>query len=246
MPNYLIICISQLILAHRYAIHWAGNMITSMCDIYTTAFYPVSHDKAAGVMVENDSVITSGDTVKLRWTPEAILPTEPSNSYTINIMLREYDQESGRWIYTELANNMPNLGLIEIAVPERTPKSDNDTATPAVFQIGVSESSSETQLHKRGIFYKIIKGIVKAVKFVTKVVVLAVSTVIEPARRLACEAWGLFQSRATSQQILSRLPPCPCTVAEIRALGSGFEEENSGVSKIFHPGSDVCFRQRNP
>ena len=197
-------------------------------------------------MVENGPVVTGGEMVKLRWSPEAILPTEPPDSYSISIMLREYDQQSDEWIYTELAEDVLNTGFIEIAVPERVSKNANESVAPAVFQIGVSESSSDGQIQKRGLFSKIVKAVKKVIKIVTKVIPVVRSPVFEISRRLACETWGFFQSRERSQQILSQLPPCPCTVPEIEAPGSGFEQENSFVSSIFHPGSDKCFRQRRP
>ena len=209
-------------------------------------FFSVSHDKVAEVTIENGPVVTTGDMIRLRWSPEAILPVESPDSYNISVMLREYDQESGEWIYTELAKDMPNSGYIEIAAPGHVPKYDNESVTPAVFQIEVSESSSDTRIEKRGLFSAIKKAVKKAVKFVTKVISYVVTAVIEPIRRLACDAWGLIESRERSQEILSRLPPCPCTVREITASGSGFEEEDSRISSIFHPDSDRCFRQRRP
>lgn len=206
----------------------------------------MTHDSAANVMVENDNIIEGGDMVKLRWSPESILPTEPSDSYTIDIFLRDYDQDRKQWNYTELAVDMPNSGYIEVATPEREPKSDNDTGSPAVFEIRVSNSSTEVQSRKRGFFSKIGRFIRKAVKVITKVIVFAVKVVLEPFRRLACEGWGLIESRQRSMEILSQLPPCPCTVAEIDRPGSGFERDDPRASKIFHPEADVCFRQRKP
>lgn len=203
------------------------------------------HEKASGVSIENDPIIASGNMVRLQWSPEDILPTESSNSYTINVVLREYDKDSDKWIYTELAEDVPNTGIIEVAVPERSPKNDNDSGAPVVFQIAVSESSSETQLRKRGIFSKILKNVLRGITFVTKVVVLVKYPKSELLRRRACKVWGLTQSREATQQILTELPPCPCTVAEIPTSEARFKEEGI-TSVIFHPDSDRCFRQRNP
>ena len=181
--------------------------------------------------------------VRLRWSKEAILPTELPNSYTINVVLGEYDENSAKWVYTELAEDMPNTGYIGIAVPERSPKADNDSGSPVVFQIGVSESSTETQIRKRGIFRNIIKNVIRGITFVTKVYILVKYPETEVIRRAACELWGLAESREASLQILSELPPCPCTVSEIN--GNIFKQE-SIASVIFHPDSDKCFRQRMP
>ncbi|CAI8023305.1 Sushi domain-containing protein 2, partial [Geodia barretti] len=206
-------------------------------------FRSVPHERAAGVSIETNPLITSGDMVRLRWSKEAILPTERHDRYTINVALGEYDENSAKWVYTELAKDMPNTGYIEIAVPERSPKADNDSGSPVVFQIGVSESSTETQIRKRGIFRNIIKNVIRGITFVTKVYILVKYPKTEVIRRAACELWGLAESREASLQILSELPPCPCTVSEIN--GNIFKQE-SIASVIFHPDSDKCFRQRMP
>ena len=203
------------------------------------------HDRAATIVVENNHILKSGDMVKLHWSPDSILPTEEPDSYTIDVVLRTYDEESRTWISTDLATNVPNSGYIEVLLPERSPKSDNESGVPTVFLVRVSEPSSETQISKRGIFSKLIKNVIRAITFVTRVVVSVLFPSTEIIRRLLCEAWGLTQSRTASQQIASELPACPCTVSEVTALGNTFKEE--GISSvIFHPGSDRCFRQRNP
>ena len=141
---------------------------------------------------------------------------------------------------------MPNSGSTEITVPERPPKSENESAVPAVFQIAVSESSTDTATRKRGLLSSIFKKVVRAITFVTRVVIAVLFPQTEVLRRLACEAWGLSQSRAAAEQIASELPPCPCTAPEAESQRDTFKEEPILSVLIFHPNSDKCFRQRNP
>ena len=204
------------------------------------------HERAPGVTVEINSIVNSGDNVMLHWVPEAILPTETSDSYTLDITLREYDERSAMWISTEIARDMPNSGSAEITVPERPPKGENESAVPAVFQIAVSESSTDTATRKRGLLSSIFKKVVRAITFVTRVVIAVLFPQGEVLRRLACEAWGLSQSRAIAEQIASELPACPCTAAEAESQRDTFKEEPILSVLIFHPNSDKCFRQRNP
>ena len=127
------------------------------------------HDRAATIVVENNHILKSGDMVKLHWSPGSILPTEQRDSYTIDVVLRTYDEESRTWISTDLATNVPNSGYIEVLLPEQSPKSDNESGVPTVFLVRVSEPSTETQISKRGIFSKLIKNVIRAITFVTRV-----------------------------------------------------------------------------
>ena len=195
--------------------------------------------------MEINSIVNSGDNVMLRWVPEAILPTETSDSYTLDITLREYDEKSAMWISTEIAKDKLNSGSIEITVPQRPPKSENESAVPAVFQIAVSKSSTD-MTHKHGLHSVIFKKVVRAITFVTRVVIAVLFPQTDVLRRLACEAWGLSQSRAAAEQIASELPPCPCTAAEAESQRDTFKEEPILSLLIFYPNSDKCFRQRNP
>ena len=208
------------------------------------------HDRASEVEFESkDPVISSGSALKLHWSPQDILPIEIAEGFTVDITLREYNSTSQEWMFTDIATDVPNTGYAEVVTPEFvSPENYNDSVTSGVIQIGVSKSTSEVQNRKRSIFSKILKGIRKVVKFTVKVLVKKL--IKDFVFRLGCEAWGLFQSSDTTEQILADLPPCPCTVSEIRNQRNTYEEEGGFVGglsrRIFHPGSSNCFRQRNP
>ena len=204
--------------------------------------YTVAHDKIEEVKIDNDLVITNGTMLRLHWTPENILPIEKPDSYNVDIMIRQYNETTRKWTVTDIVKDVPNTGDIEVAVPQfDPPKSEEDSASPAVIQIGVSESTSESQRRKRGFFSNIAKAVIRAVGYLTRVVILVTYPALELIRRAACELWGLTQSRDEALQTLSSLPACPCTVAAIN--GGDFEEEGI-TSVLFHPQSDKCFRER--
>ena len=214
--------------------------------------FTVVHDIASEVKLESqDPVISSGTVVKLRWSPQDILPMEAADSYTVDITLREYNRTSQEWMFTDIAKNVPNTGYAEVVSPNFvSPENYNDSITIALIQIGVSESTGELQNRsKRGFFSKIFRAVGKAIKKIVKFTVKVVKAVfVDPLLRLGCEAWGFFQSSERTRQILASLPPCPCTVSEIRTQRNVFEEEDlgEGFRDFFHPGSSNCFRQRNP
>ena len=202
----------------------------------------VAHDKIEEVKIENDTLITSGELVKVHWTPESILPIEKPDSYNVDIMIRQYNNMTRKWTVTDIVKDVTNEGYMEVIIPEfDPPQTDDDSLNPAVIQVGVSESTSEVQRRKRGLFSDIAKTVLRAVGHLTRVLILVTHPVSELIRRAACELWGLTQSREDALQTLDSLPPCPCTVAAIN--GGDFEEERI-TSVLFHPNSDKCFRER--
>ena len=205
----------------------------------------MAHDEAAEVTLENElPLIESGTMLKLRWSPQSIVPILPADSYTVDIVLREYNNTLQKWVFVDIARNVPNTGYTEVAAPNMEAASDlPDSVAPAVIQIGVSN----IQFHKRSIFPD---SVVDAIAFFTKVA-LRLALPNDKVLRAFCEAWGLTQSPDTVQQIAESLPPCPCTQSEIESTAGRsrfFKEEGllaEGLQKVFHPDSDSCYRQRN-
>ena len=227
------------------------NAFYDSCDFLCLCinFITVSNDKASEINFESeDPVVSSGTMIKLRWSPEAILPVVPADSYRVDITLREFNETSQEWVFTDIAKDLPNTGYVEVVAPEFvSPENYNDTVTSAVIQIGVSESTSEVRTVKRGIFSNLFKVIKKAVKKIVKFTVKLIKAFfVDPLLRVGCEVWGAFQSSDNAQQILASLPPCSCTVSEIREQGNTFEEEDNKFINFFHPGSATCFRERKP
>ena len=125
----------------------------------------MANDKDSEINFENeDPVVSSGTMIKLRWSPESILPVEPADSYRVDITLREFNNTSQGWVFTDIAKDLQNTGYAEVS-----PENYDDTVTSAVIQIGVSESTSEVQTVKRGIF-STFKALKKILKFTVKVV----------------------------------------------------------------------------
>ena len=199
--------------------------------------YTVAHDKIEEVKIDNDPVIKNGTMLKLHWKPEKILPIEKPDSYKVDIKIRQYNKTSRKWTVKDIVKDVPNKGFVKVAVPQFDPPKNKDLASPAVIQVGVSESTCESERHKTGFFSK---EVLRAVGYLTRVVILVIYPASEYIHRSACEEWGLTQSRDEALETLASLPPCPCTVAAIRRRD--FKEEPI-TSILFHPQSDKCFRE---
>lgn len=215
--------------------------------MFTTVF----HDMAAEVKFESkDPVISSGSVLKLYWSPQDILPIETAGGYTVDITLREYSRTPEKLMFTDIATDVPNTGYAEVVTPTFVSSENyNNSVTSGVIQIGVSKSTIEAQDRKRSIFSRlnILKAIGKRVlKFTAKVPVI--KQIGKHSLRQGCEEWALSQSSDRTRQILASLPPCPCSLSEIRNQRDTYEEEDLGelFREFFHPGSSNCFRQRNP
>ena len=132
------------------------------------------HDKATDVMLENQHpFISSGTPLKLRWSPQSVLPFEPANSFAVDIFLREYNHTSDEWVFTLIANGIPNTGYAEISAPDLgLPKSYNDSVTSAIIQIGVSETVSGLQNRKRGLLSALLGKAIKTIAKYTGITVV--------------------------------------------------------------------------
>ena len=225
--------------------------------------------KAYEVYIENDDLFfTRGTPVKVYWSPQAILPVESPESYSVDIHLMELNLASERWQHlVTLGTDLTNNGSAEVRIPEiRVLEDFDNSVSPVVVQVSVSSASTSTTndettkgqnlLRKLGRFaLRTLKN--SPVRYLKKLPRQA-------AQRLLCETWSTLQPENIGQEILDRLPSCPSTLAGARAPNSGFKEERLSSSirvvgqvqkfldttiiddkfrEFFHPRTSSCFRQ---
>ena len=197
--------------------------------------------KAYEVYIENDDLFfTRGTPVKVYWSPQAILPVESPESYSVDIHLMELNLATGKWEHlvtlgTDLTNNgsadvrISEIETIEIGAVENL----NSSASPVVVQVSVSSASTSAMaMSKRQTASNVLRKLGRfalrtlknsPVRYLRKLARQA-------AQRFLCEKWGLLQPENIGQEILDRLPPCPPTSAGARAPNSGFREERLSSS----------------
>ena len=197
--------------------------------------------KAYEVYIENDDLFfTRGTPVKVYWSPQAILPVESPESYSVDIHLMELNLASGKWEHlvtlgTDLTNNgsaevsISDIETIEIGAVENL----DSSASPVVVQVSVSSASTSAMatskrqtasnvLRKLGRFaLRTLKN--SPVRYLRKLARQA-------AQRILCETWSFLEPENIGQEILDRLPPCPPTSVGARAPNSGFREERLSSS----------------
>lgn len=230
--------------------------------------------KAYEVYIENDDLFfTRGTPVKVYWSPQAILPVESPESYSVDIHLMELNLATGKWEHlvtlgTDLTNNgsaevrISEIETIEIGAVENL----DSSASPVVVQVSVSLASSAMATSKRQTASNVLRKLGRfalrtlknsPVRYLRKLARQA-------AQRVLCETWSALQPANIGQEILDRLPPCPRTSVGARAPNSGFREERLSSSipvvgqvqnffdttiiddkfrEFFHPRTSSCFRQ---
>ena len=191
-----------------------------------------------------DLLFEPGISFDVSWSPQLIIPFEDPNTYTVDIVLYEYDATSNIWKELEtLAADIPNTGERSVtAIADDSCLSDN-SINAGVCQVAIkvavgralSDSSSAAKLERVGVW----SG-------------MAYLALLNELRE-RCEAWCESQPENIGQEILDRLPPCPPTMQ--RAIeDTRFEEERlSSVidvtmydiqwRRFFHEGATSCFRQ---
>ena len=80
----------------------------------------MSFTTAHEVEIESDSLLLeTGNKIKVRWTPESILPQFPPDDYTVDIRLYTVDPLTEVWreVYV-LASDIQNNGTIDVTFPD--------------------------------------------------------------------------------------------------------------------------------
>ena len=232
----------------------------------------MSYTKAFEVYIGNeDLVFATGTSVRVQWSPESIFPMESQDSYTVDIDLLELSTRTRRWQKLKtLAFNVPNTGVANVPIAEVEEEDRLRLSySPVIVRVGLSNASTnetETTIQRRsisGVFRAIGRAALKIVK--NSPVRYLKKLARQAVQRLLCEAWSALQPQDTGNMVMSRLPPCPRRIRDIRAPNSGFTEErlssvvpvvgrvqdffgatiiDDGFRNYFHPGTTNCFRQR--
>ena len=76
--------------------------------------------KAYEVYIENDDLFfTRGTPVKVYWSPQAILPVESPESYSVDIHLMELNLATGKWEHlVTLGTDLTNNGSADVRISE--------------------------------------------------------------------------------------------------------------------------------
>ena len=205
----------------------------------------MSLEEGSGVQLNtSNAIFESGDGLEITWLPETVVPAMDPDLYTVDVRLSCFDNESDT--FEELAvvaSDIPNSGQFIITFPAI------NISDVCPVSIQVSLSGSTASLIKRNIgdvierlidvgVTVIAAGIRAIIRYYTGGFFQSI------ALRLLCEGWCLLQPAGIGATLLRMVAACPPTI-EMALCDNGFLVEGTFVSRIFHPGTDRCFRQKN-
>ena len=172
----------------------------------------------------------------MTWSPQFIIPFEDPSTYTVDIVLHEYDVIGNIWKELEtLATNVPNSGERSVTIMADNNHLSNINTVVCQVAIQITVGRAASNMGSIGIW----SG-------------RAYMALLSELRK-RCEAWCESQPANIGQEILDRLPPCPPTVQ--RAVEDSRFQEETLSSRIyatmfddqsrnfFHEGAASCFRQ---
>lgn len=197
--------------------------------------------------------------VLVTWDPDSLFPMSDPNSYVVDIALSQLNLNTGIWERLQtLASEEENDGMAEVDFPSVSggPMSMDDVA-PIVndtHPVSIEVVVASMPTVQGGV--SVLRGrrqtgssLLSIVGFVKRWTPIAFFTrvIVGVALRAACELWCSQQPDGIGEDILSRVPPCPRTVAQARAPNSGFTEDAGAArflsQNFFHRGAESCFRQ---
>ena len=190
--------------------------------------YTVSFQNGAMAYLETEDVIFQSDSsIKVTWYPDSIFPMEENDPYTVDIILTVHSVSSGNQIEKiQLDTNIPNSGLASVSIP----KFATDSAVD-VFSIQITISAtSESNIAR--------KIIGKTVRIWTDILYLR-----NPEQLQSCCSDWLNKPESNDLVNTSTVEPCPPNIRQA-STDNRFEQQDSNVSRQFHPGSEFCFQQR--
>lgn len=180
-------------------------------------------------------VLSAGSRVTMRWDPESLLPLVQATSFTVDISLFRYINETQTWIqFLSIAQELPNTGVAEFIVPfSNEVQRDID---PVTLQLSINRPS---RLSKR---QTTTSSLVRTVGSLVRRAV-HVYYVGSISLRLLCTAWYFTEPSNMGERLLSQVPNCCATEEGALLPNSDFVRDDRLIS-FFHPEADTCFRQK--
>ena len=198
--------------------------------IYNYSLHIVSFEDGAEVQLQmDDTFFQAGSSLVVTWVPDSVLPVEDPDSYTVEITLHCLDLSSGdQTEVATLATGIANSGSAQVTIPPVASVSDVSMCSVRVTAATVTSAASTTLLRR-------VVALWSPVRYL----------VVSLGLRVSCYAWYKAQPAGTGAKLLAAVMPCPNTVDQARA-DTRFSPDNPVTSRIFHRGSESCFRQNVP
>ena len=197
-------------------------------------------------VLNDDFLFSSGDNLHLSWDVESIFPLLDSSTYSVDVLLYEYDVNSENWKeLSVLTTNIANSGEADVVLGSYSISAD---AVPIALQVLVTHSISTTDLHQ-----SLITANLRAGKWTAQFYYSQQQ--LDFRGFILCGAWYSLEPADIGEQLLDRVPPCPPTQTQANLPNSGVEPESylsffgntlyrSQWMNFFHPHTAICYKQQ--
>lgn len=175
-------------------------------------------------------LLTAGNRVTMRWDPESLLPLVQASSFTVDISLFRFNDQTQTWMrFLNIAQEHPNTGVAEFTVPISNEVQQD--IYPVTLQLSIDRPSSPSRRQTTSLVGSLVR----------RAVHLYYGGSI--SLRLLCAAWYFTEPSNMGERLLSQVPNCCATEVGADLPNSDFVRDNRLIS-FFHPEADTCFRQK--
>ena len=184
---------------------------------------------------QNVMLLTAGAPVTMRWDPESLLPLVQASSFTVDIALYRFNDETQTYTrFLDIARGSPNTGVAEFAVPSSN-EAQQASIYPVTLRLSVSGPSSPSRRQTISLARALAGGVIRRA--------IPVYFGGSLSFRLLCAAWYLSEPSNMGESLLRQVPNCCATEEGASLPNSDFVRDNRLIS-FFHPEADTCFRQK--
>ena len=206
------------------------------CFITLYVLVPDDPIRQVSIQSKAELPLTLTTSINLVWSPD-IQPFVDPDSYKVDIAAYILDAKNGKLERGKVvAEDLPNSGTATITLKD-VHLMQGVVVVPLYIQVAVAGS-----LDQRGDLQNKASSWSAVTYFTTRT-----------ALSFACRQWSSSQRSFNGSQLLDQVEPCPRTVAQAQLPNSNFIQDDADPfgrhiqeARVFHPGADVCFRQRVP
>ena len=214
------------------------SCLSFLLACFITLYVLVPDDQFRQVSIQSTAELplTPTTSINLIWSPD-IQPFVDPDSYKVDIAAYILDAKNGELGRGKVVDaDLPNSGTATITL-KNVYLQKGVVVVPLYIQVTVAGS-----LGQRGDPQNKASSWSAVTYFTTRT-----------ALSFACRQWSFRQRSFDGNQLLDQVEPCPRTVAQAQLPNSNFIQDDVDPfgrhiqeARVFHPGADVCFRQRVP
>jgi hypothetical protein len=192
--------------------------------------------ESTDITLDQGAMLLAADQrITMHWDPESLLPLVLASSFTVDVSLFRYNNETQVWSrFLSIAQELPNTGVAEFTVPFSN-EIQRDIS-PVTLQLSINRPSSPSKRQTMSSLVQTVGSLVR------RAVHLYYDVGSISLRRL-CTAWYSTEPSNMGEHLLSQVPNCCATEAGADLQSSDFVRDNTLIS-FFHPQADTCFRQK--